>query len=1116
MTMRRACLVLVLAFFLVPSVNAFKVTRASGTSGPELKWPVRSVSYKANTSYGPSGTDTAISAAMATWNSVSGADFQFHHAGVSALRGAVYDGQNVCSFGSIDDEDTLARNSFWFNPETGVISESDIVFNTAFGWTVIGESGKYDLQSVATHELGHTLSLDDLYGSGDVEKTMYGKTSAGETQQRSLHADDMAGIVYLYPGYLPDLVPHQQAGWSSPVVVSKVTGTFNDDYPLNAADTLYVDLSVKNQGAGNVMQQFYLDLYVDGNLKKSWSVSPPMNAGFVSEATDYVIGSLSAGTHTIKIVTDSGSAVSETDESNNTFTKTITVLNAPVGANLAPYKPAGWPEKIVVSKTEGTFTHDAPFYTTDALYLDWAVKNEGEAGTTARFYTELYLDNVLVYTWYTDPSVDPGYLAKGLDFQLGLLSAGTHTVKIKTDTTGSVAESDETDNEYTQTLTVLNVPVGANLAPYKPAGWPEKIVVSKTEGTFTHDTPFYTTDALYLDWAVKNEGEAGTTARFYTELYLDNVLVYTWYTDPSLDPGYLAKGLDFRLGPLNAGTHTVKIKTDTTGSVAESDETDNEYTQTFKVYSTVDSPTFTVGVQSEFGPLPGSVNQVGVLSGKVTSGTLPPGIKIVVKDNGLYVTGVPTKAGNYNVSVQPLVQSGGVTSPGEAVALDIEVVALDNMATGAFNGWLSGGARGHGLAQMTISALGKITGKLSVGGTNYAFSATSFGNVTNGTFNVQVLAKSAKAAFPLWIAVSSDGLATGVLPDEPASSVVLYRNVWKDAGMAAVADNYDGYYTATLPSVGDCGSGYLTFTVDKAGMVRTAGKLADGTAVSLSGLLILNEKGHVFAIVYTAPVAYKGGSLFGLAEFVNPADGAVYMRLLDGVKFVWKSRNPLATGDHGAGFSRSLGMTGGRYDKLINLYNYYENGLIIGDTALPELPISITFTDWVDDSQTTKEMWTETGYAAEPVGGDSLPTGLGLSLNMAGTGFAAPKADLPVKDPETGEYSYGEDTNGDGVFNTSGLTFTFTKATGLFKGSFKAWYDYTSAIDNTTDTGKFAHASKTVAFLGALTPIREKLDDGIGGRSYFLWPEKGSYTSASGKSMTYSFNVSYDFLLLAD
>ncbi|MGA2177903.1 MAG: Calx-beta domain-containing protein, partial [Verrucomicrobiota bacterium] len=72
--------------------------------------------------------------------------------------------------------------------------------------------------------------------------------------------------------------------------------------------------------------RFYTALYVDGVLNNSWYTDPPLNANYYTTVTGYSVGSLSAGTHTLEIITDSTGAISESNESDNTYTKTITVV----------------------------------------------------------------------------------------------------------------------------------------------------------------------------------------------------------------------------------------------------------------------------------------------------------------------------------------------------------------------------------------------------------------------------------------------------------------------------------------------------------------------------------------------------------------------------------------------------------------------------------------------------------------------------------------------------------------------------------------------------------------------------------------------------------------------
>jgi hypothetical protein len=123
--------------------------------------------------------------------------------------------------------------------------------------------------------------------------------------------------------------------------------------------------------------------------------------------------------------------------------------------NLTPYRPSGWTGKVVVSRTTGTMADSTGLTSGDTLYVDWAVINNGAAATGARFYTALYVDGVSKQAWYADPAVNPGAIRQVTDYSIGSLSAGTHTIRIKTDSTGAIAESNEADNEYTKTITIV-------------------------------------------------------------------------------------------------------------------------------------------------------------------------------------------------------------------------------------------------------------------------------------------------------------------------------------------------------------------------------------------------------------------------------------------------------------------------------------------------------------------------------------------------------------------------------------------------------------------------------------------------------------------------------------
>jgi len=122
--------------------------------------------------------------------------------------------------------------------------------------------------------------------------------------------------------------------------------------------------------------------------------------------------------------------------------------------NLTPSTPSGWSGKIVIAKTTGVTSDGSDFTTGDTLYANWGIANVGNAATGAGFYNTLYLDDAVVEAPFYGSSLASGINASKQDISLGKLTAGPHTIKIKADSGLSISESDETDNEYSKTITV--------------------------------------------------------------------------------------------------------------------------------------------------------------------------------------------------------------------------------------------------------------------------------------------------------------------------------------------------------------------------------------------------------------------------------------------------------------------------------------------------------------------------------------------------------------------------------------------------------------------------------------------------------------------------------------
>ena len=124
------------------------------------------------------------------------------------------DGRSTLGFLNEPDLDrVLASTSYLVDDVTGELLESDIFFNSAFPWSVAatGERGRWDLETIALHEIGHFSGLGHS-AIGETEMAGGGRRvlstgavmfpialGAGDISGRTLRPDDIAGISDLYP-----------------------------------------------------------------------------------------------------------------------------------------------------------------------------------------------------------------------------------------------------------------------------------------------------------------------------------------------------------------------------------------------------------------------------------------------------------------------------------------------------------------------------------------------------------------------------------------------------------------------------------------------------------------------------------------------------------------------------------------------------------------------------------------------------------------------------------------------------------------------------------------------------------------------------------------------------
>src|SRR5688500_13861627 len=210
----RAGLVL-LCLCAVQSAHAYSHFTLS--DGTRLRWDTARVRWFASERGVPGVSATEFQAAMArafaTWEAVPTATIACEFVGFTSAEPLEDDGVSVFGFQSHPEmERVIGATTFVVDTITGEVVESDVFFNSSFTWSTTGNADRFDLQSVAVHEIGHFAGLGHS-ALGETElrpeggRRVLGSAAVmfpislgrGSTTDRELQPDDIAGISDLYP-----------------------------------------------------------------------------------------------------------------------------------------------------------------------------------------------------------------------------------------------------------------------------------------------------------------------------------------------------------------------------------------------------------------------------------------------------------------------------------------------------------------------------------------------------------------------------------------------------------------------------------------------------------------------------------------------------------------------------------------------------------------------------------------------------------------------------------------------------------------------------------------------------------------------------------------------------
>lgn len=324
------------------------------------------------------------------------------------------------------------------------------------------ESRLHDTYS-STDGVGYTGDMEYRYNDGngwsatfeDTQHPAFGVMNGGtirfhvEPWNNSAGFDGTYSLEVTVYQYQNNLKPYKPVSWDEPLVTSLTTGTNSNSSNFTTADAIYVDIAHINSSLAT-SGAFNSKLYIDGVTTYNYS-SNGLQANSWETVQDISTGPLSAGWHEFKLFVDPGNDITESNENDNEYVKSIYV--SPVYPDLLPYTPNGWSNPLVISTTTGTNTDAGSISTMDNIYIDAAYANISNIDASSSI-TRIFLDNTLVFT-NAPLSLGANVYGFNQDINLGQLQAGTHELRMIVDAAGQVTESNENNNIYTRNFTVI-------------------------------------------------------------------------------------------------------------------------------------------------------------------------------------------------------------------------------------------------------------------------------------------------------------------------------------------------------------------------------------------------------------------------------------------------------------------------------------------------------------------------------------------------------------------------------------------------------------------------------------------------------------------------------------
>jgi hypothetical protein len=309
---RRIVLALGLFGVALAGAAAAHVRLLSNSTGSGLKWSSPThvsivVQSDGSDDIGDGSHTAALRNAIAAWNGVANSKLRLVENTDPAERARTdWDANDIHLILFDEDDDsgyfpngsgTVAITPVWFQSD-GTIIDADVLFNgDGFSFTTDAQGGAFDVQDVATHELGHLLGFDHTGWAG---ATMYPYVSPFVVEHRSLSEDEVHALHHVYPvgGFASITGTVRRASDSTRVAGAHVVARdVNGRTRASALATGNGDFTLRGLTAGDwTLYATPLDYPVSaGNLSSGQTVQVDFQSTLGPTLTTAPSGSIDAG-----------------------------------------------------------------------------------------------------------------------------------------------------------------------------------------------------------------------------------------------------------------------------------------------------------------------------------------------------------------------------------------------------------------------------------------------------------------------------------------------------------------------------------------------------------------------------------------------------------------------------------------------------------------------------------------------------------------------------------------------------------------------------------------------------------------------------------------------------